>query len=78
MWSEKKHGLSTEPVPVSAYVGSLKNLRDLKDDRLTFPDLHDVCTRREERLKVRNLCSGAYRGTSLIRKTHLPRITIGL
>jgi hypothetical protein len=26
-----KHGLSTEPVPVSAYVGSSKNLKDLKD-----------------------------------------------
>ena len=25
------HGLSTEPVPVSAYVGSSKNLKDLKD-----------------------------------------------
>jgi hypothetical protein len=31
MWSERKHGLSTEPVPVSAYVGSSKNLKDLKD-----------------------------------------------
>ena len=28
---ERKHGLSTEPVPVSAYVGSSKNLKDLKD-----------------------------------------------
>jgi len=26
----RKHGLSTEPVPVSAYVGSSKNLKDLK------------------------------------------------
>ena len=26
-----KHGLSTEPVPVSAYVGSWKDLTDLKD-----------------------------------------------
>ncbi len=25
------HGLSAEPVPVSAYVGSSKNLKDLKD-----------------------------------------------
>jgi len=25
------HGLSTEPVPVSAYVRSSKNLKDLKD-----------------------------------------------
>ena len=28
---ERKHGLSTEQVPVSAYVGSSKNLKDLKD-----------------------------------------------
>ena len=27
-----RHGLSTEPVPVSAYVGSSKNLKDLKAD----------------------------------------------
>jgi len=27
---ERKHGLSTEQVPVSAYVGSSKNLKDLK------------------------------------------------
>ena len=26
-----KHGLSTEPVPVSAYAGSSKKLQDLKD-----------------------------------------------
>ena len=26
----RKHGLSTEPFPVSAYVGSSKNLKDLK------------------------------------------------
>jgi hypothetical protein len=29
--SERKHGLSTEQVPVSAYVGSSKNIKDLKD-----------------------------------------------
>jgi len=28
-WVE--HGLSTEPVPVSAYAGSSKNLKDLKE-----------------------------------------------
>ena len=28
--SVRKHGLSTEPVPVSAYVGSSKNLKDLR------------------------------------------------
>ena len=27
---ERKHGLSTEQFPVSAYVGSSKNLKDLK------------------------------------------------
>jgi len=30
MRSERKHGLSTEQFPVSAYVGSSKNLKDLK------------------------------------------------
>ena len=29
--TERKHGLSTEQFPVSAYVGSSKNLKDLKD-----------------------------------------------
>ena len=29
----RKQGFSTEQVPVSAYGGSLKNLRDLKDLR---------------------------------------------
>ena len=31
MWSERKHGLSTEQLPVSAYVGGSKNLKDLMD-----------------------------------------------
>ena len=31
MRSERKHGLSTEQFPVSAYVRSSKNLKDLKD-----------------------------------------------
>ena len=30
MWSERKHGLSTEEFPVSAFVESSKNLKDLK------------------------------------------------
>ena len=29
---ERKHGLYTEQFPVSAYVGSSKNLKDLKDN----------------------------------------------
>ena len=29
---ERKHGFSAEPVPVSAYVGSSKNLKDLKGE----------------------------------------------
>ena len=33
MWSERKHGLSTEQFPVSAYAGSSKNLKDLKMPR---------------------------------------------
>ena len=57
MWSERKHGLSAEQVPVSAYVGSSKNLKDLKDLL--------SCTPAE------------WRGTSLIRNTHPPRMTIG-
>jgi len=31
MWFERKHGLSTEPVPVSGYAGSWEILKDLKD-----------------------------------------------
>ena len=31
MRSERKHGLSTEQFPVSAYAGNSKNLKDLKD-----------------------------------------------
>jgi len=31
--ASRKHGLSTEQFPVSAYVGSSKNLKDLKDPR---------------------------------------------
>ena len=31
MRSERKHGLSTEQVPVFAYVGISKNPKDLKD-----------------------------------------------
>ena len=31
MQSERKHGLSTEQFPVSAYGGSSKNLKDLQD-----------------------------------------------
>ena len=33
MWSERKHSLSTEPVPVSACVLSSKNLKNLKRAR---------------------------------------------
>ena len=35
MWYERKHGLSTEQFPVSAYVGTSKNLKALKDWRIT-------------------------------------------
>jgi len=31
--TQRKHGLSTEQFPVSAYVGSSKNLKDLKDPK---------------------------------------------
>ena len=31
MRSKRKHGLSTEQFPVSAYVGSSKNQKDLRD-----------------------------------------------
>ena len=33
---ERKHGLSTEPVPVSAYIGSSKNLKDLEQKLLSL------------------------------------------
>ena len=33
MRSERKHGLSTEQFPVSAYVGSSENLKDLTEDQ---------------------------------------------
>ena len=33
MRSERKHGLSTEQFPVSAYVGSSKNQKDLTGER---------------------------------------------
>ena len=35
--SERKHGLSTEQFPVSAYVGSSKNLKDLKEHPAAEP-----------------------------------------
>jgi len=35
--SSGRHGLSTEQFPVSAYVGSSKNLKDLKASRQPFP-----------------------------------------
>ena len=35
--NERKHGLSTEQFPVSAYVGSSKNLKDLKN---RLPQIH--------------------------------------
>ena len=34
LWSERKHDLSAEQFPVSAYDGSLKNLKDLKEPML--------------------------------------------
>ena len=33
-YTARKHGFSTEQFPVSAYVGSSKNLKDLKDLRM--------------------------------------------
>ena len=41
--SEKKHGLSTEQFPVSAYIGSSKDLKDLKDLRETQPSCSRGC-----------------------------------
>jgi hypothetical protein len=34
-WSERKHSLSTVQFPVSAYVGSSKNLKDLKNANIS-------------------------------------------
>jgi len=42
---ERKHGFSTEQFPVSAYVGSSKNLKDLKDPRRARP----ITTREHQR-----------------------------
>jgi hypothetical protein len=68
MWSKRKHGLFTEPVPVSAYVGSSKNLKDLKDrtvqvDHFLFPAsrLFQHSTRSSEPLCLFNLATGAAR-----------------
>ena len=36
--SGRKHGLSTEQDPVSAYAGSSKNLKDLKDAFVAYFD----------------------------------------
>ena len=36
MISDRRHGFSAGPVPVSAYVGSSKNLKDLKKDCLSW------------------------------------------
>ena len=49
MRSERKHGLSTEQFPVSAYVGSSKNLKGLKGavsdpDVLGSPSTSPFCT----------------------------------
>ena len=38
MLSERKHGLVTEQLSVSTYVGYLKNLKDLKDNSHPFED----------------------------------------
>ena len=39
MSSEREHGVSTKKKSVSVYVGSSKNLKDLKDDRNFWQDL---------------------------------------
>ena len=39
MRSERKHGISTEQSPVSAYLGSSKNLKDLMDGRPSYTRL---------------------------------------
>ena len=39
MRSERKHGLSTEQVPRSAYVGSSKNLKDVKNREFFIDNL---------------------------------------
>ena len=56
---EKKHGLSTEPFPVSAYAGSSKNLKDTEG-----LVMRTHCAR----AGIPTL----YRGISLIRNNPLP------
>ena len=46
---ERKHGLSTAQFPVSAYAGSSKNLKDLKDDLSTFRHLQGYLAYKQAR-----------------------------
>ena len=69
MWFERKHGLSTEQFPVSAYAGSWKNLKDLKDPSRTRSSRGPRDRRYQAPASPQSVPSGgAYRGASLIRK----------
>ena len=58
--SERKHGLSTEQVPASVYVGSSKNLKDLK------------AVHQEGIVGTKSEGSTVHRGTSPIRNRQPP------
>ena len=81
MGPERKHGLSTKQFPVSAYVGSSKNLKDLKDvlDPLATEGVYGRRVGLATAWAPGGQTGGAfwYRGTSLIRNTHPPSISIG-
>ena len=74
--SERKHGFSADQAPVSAYVGSSKNLKDLKDPGVyasanliwfesnTQIEDHPLATRR----KPSALEAGSVRSFTVIRK----------
>ena len=62
MSSKKKHGLSAEKKLVSAYVGSSKNLKDLR----TAPEERQ---NHHQSLEANVLCL-TYRVTSLLRNRH--------
>jgi len=64
----RKHGLSTKQFPGSAYVGSSKNLKDLKDRSEAA---------RKTVFGMRDIKILTYRGTSLIIKRTPPRTAIG-
>ena len=61
--SHGSHGLSTEQFPVSAYAGSSKNLKDLKDDTTVFD--RPTVIARPQRLAHSSCSNGPKRASTL-------------